>query len=48
MIPGMVNTGDACHARAVFPVKILQHAISDRRDIFFMFTQRRNYDLEHA
>jgi len=35
-------------ARAVFPVQILQHDFSDRRDIFFMFTQRRQYDLEYA
>ena len=39
---------DPCDARAVFLVQILQHDIGDRRDIFFMFAQRRNYDLEYA
>jgi hypothetical protein len=32
----------------VFLVQILQHDIGDRRDIFFMFPQRRNHDLEYA
>jgi hypothetical protein len=40
-----IDPGDA---RAVFLVQILQHDIGDRRDIFFMFAQRRNYDLEYA
>src|SRR5512133_2227351 len=39
---------ESSHARAMFPVQILQHDISDRRDIFFMFTQRWNYDLEYT
>ena len=29
-------------------VQILQHDLGDRRDIFFMFAQRRNHDLEYA
>ena len=33
---------------AVFLVQILQHDFSDRRDVFFMFTQRRNHDLKYA
>jgi hypothetical protein len=32
----------------MFLVQILQHEIGDRRDIFFVITQRRNYDLEDA
>ena len=32
----------------MFLVQILQHDIGDQRDIFLMFTQRRNYYLEHA
>src|SRR5580658_1370242 len=36
------NTG------AVFLVQILQHDIGDLLDIFFVFTQRRNYDLKYT
>ena len=36
------------NARAMFLVQILQHDIRDRRNILFMFTQRRNHDLEYA
>src|ERR1035437_6975071 len=39
---------ESCNARAVFLVQILQHDIGDRRNIFSMFTQRRNYDLEYT
>src|SRR5271157_349768 len=39
---------DPYNARAVFLVQILQHDIGDRRDIFLMFTERRNYDLEYT
>src|SRR5579871_1053602 len=39
---------DPGDARAVFLVQILQHDLSDRRDVFFMFTQRRNYDLKYT
>ena len=39
---------DPCNARAVFLVQILQHGFGDRRDIFLMFAQRRNHDLEYA
>ena len=36
------------NARAILLVQILQHDIRDRRNIFFAFTQRRNYDLEYT
>ena len=39
---------DSCNLRTVLLVQTLQHDIGDRRDIFFMVTQRRNYDLEYA
>ena len=38
----------ACNARAVFLVQILQHDIGNQRDIFFVFTQRRKHDLENT
>ena len=37
---------DPCDAGAISLVQTLQHDIGDGRDIFLMFTQRRNYDLE--
>jgi len=37
---------DSRNARTVLLVQILQHDIGDLRDIFFMFTQRRQHDLE--
>src|SRR6266545_6489969 len=39
---------DPYHARAIFLVQTLQHDIRDRWDIFFMFTQWWNYDLEYT
>src|SRR5579872_4488407 len=39
---------DPGNARAVLPVQVLQHDLGNRRDVFFMFTQRRNDDLEYT
>ena len=39
---------DPAYPRAVLLVQILQHDIGDRRDILFMFPQRRNYDLKYT